>query len=268
MSNHRIAIDTTETGASVVDLLSLKANDDITPSKLAGYIESFISLKIGKIRTNLNAVQASGTIAFSSFVDGDTVTLNGITLTGKTTPSGASQWAVGSNDEDCANNLVAKINASALDLIVGCLATSRRATVTISSMVDGDTVTVNNHIFTAKTTADPGIRNQFAVGSTDTLTAANLATSINRSISHLMAGVTATSSSTIVTINYFGTLTVANSAHGTVASKTVVVVCLIPGQLGNLASLAISAHGSVSGALLTGGTEGTENIYSQNDNTY
>lgn len=268
MSNHRISIDTTESGQSVLDLLSLNANSNLSLTKMAAYLEAFTNSKTGKIRTNLNSVQASGSIAFSSFVDSDTVTLNGVTFTGKTTPSGAQQWAVGSTDEDCANNLVAKINASVVNLIAGCMAMSRRATVTISSMVDGDTVTINNHIYTAKTTPDAAFRTQFAVGVTDTITAANLAAAINRSISPLMAGVTATSASTVVTINYLGTLTVTNSAHGTVASKTVVVVCLIPGQLGNLSSLAISAHGSVSAALLTGGTEGTETIYSQNYTTY
>lgn len=268
MSTHRISIDTTESGASVIDLLALDTNDDFTPARLAAYIEAFVSIKTGKIRTNLNAVQASGTITFSSFADADTVTLNGITFTGKTSPSGAQQWAVGASDEACANNFIAKINASAVNLIVGCMAASRRATVTLSSMVDGDTVTVNNHIFTAKNTPDPGVRNQFGVGSTDTITAANLAASINRSISYLVAGVVATSATTVVTINYLGTLTVASSAHATVASNIAVMVCIIGGQLGNLSSLAISAHGSVSGALLTGGTEGTENIYSQNYVTY
>lgn len=260
LSNHRISLDLPENAASITDLLNLQANDGSSLARLAEYLDGIAGgRKIGKVRMNTGAVQASGTVTFSSFIADDTVTLNGNIFTGKASPSGANQFAVGSSDEDCANNLAAKINASALDKVAGTLGASRRATVLLSSFVDADTVTINSVVFTGKTTPAEGNREQFAIGATDTITAANLAAAINNSLR--VPGVVATSSSATVTLNYIGTLTASSSAHSTVTSTIVVVTSLIPGQIGNLCALAISAHGSVSGAVLTGGTEGTEVVF-------
>lgn len=262
-SNHRITLDVPENAASITDLLNLKANDASSLVRLSEYIDSIGSgQKLGKVRMNTGAVQASGTVTFSSFVADDTVTLNGNVFTGKATPSGANQFAVGSTDEDCANNLSAKINASTLAKMVGCLSGSRRATILLSAFVAADTVTVNSVVFTGKTTPAAGTREEFAIGTSDAITAANLCAAINNSLR--VPGVVATVSSATVTLNYIGTLTVANSAHATVTSTITVVTSLIPGQLGNLCALAISAHGSVSGAVMTGGTEGTEVIFANN----
>lgn len=260
-SNHRISLDVPENAASITDLLNLKANSTESLTRLAQYIESIGGgQKLGKVRMNTGAVQAAGTVTFSSFADADTVTLNGVVLTGKTSPSGASEFAIGSSDQDCANNLETKINASALNKIVGCLGASRRATVLLSSFVTADTVTVNSVVFTGKTTPDAGNREEFAIGATDAITATNLCAAINNSLR--VPGVVATVSSATVTLNYIGTLTATISAHGTATSTIVVVTILIPGQIGNLCTLAISAHGSVVSP--TGGTEGTEVIFAKN----
>ena len=265
MSEHRISISVPDSGASVISLLDLKANDGESIARLGQYIDGIGGgVKTGKVRTNLNAVQAVGTIAFSSFVDADTVTINGVTLTGKTSPSGASQWAVGADDEACANNLVTKINASALDKIVGCVGASRRGTVQLVSFVNADTVTVNGVVFTGKTTPTAGVREEFAIGSSDSVTAQNLLSAVLNSLKKEVAGISGSVSTDTVTFNFLGSLTLAASAHATVASKTVVVTCLIPGQIGNLCTLAISAHGSVSAANLASGTEGTEYVFSKN----
>lgn len=264
-SNHRISLDVPENAASITDLLNLKANSSESISRLSDYLASIGSgQKLGKVRINTGAVQAAGTVTFSSFADADTVTLNGVTLTGKTSPSGASQWAVGASDEACANNFAAKVNASALDKIVGVLIAIRRATVALSAFVDADTITINGHIFTGKTTPDAGSRTQFAIGSTDTITAVNLVAAVTRSLSPLVQGVAATSSSTTVTLNFNGTLTVAASAHATVTSTIAVMTSIVAGQIGNLCTLAISAHGAVSAANLASGTEGTEVIFAKN----
>jgi len=264
-TKHRISLAVHDDGPS---LLNPEASQGFI-ARLAQYFDALAGgSKSGKVRVNTGAAQATGTITFSSFADADTVTLNGVTLTGKTSPSGASQWAVGSSDEACANNLVAKINASALDKIVGCLDASRRATVLLSSFVDGDTVTVGGVVFTGKTTPDAGVREQFQIGLTDAVTAAALCDAINRSLklAKEAPNLVATVSSATVTLNYRGSLTVTNSAHATVASKIVVITCPIPGQIGNLCTLAISAHGSVSAANLASGTEGTETIFAKNSN--
>lgn len=265
MSNHRISLDVSDSGASVISLLDLKANDCESISRVGQYLEGVAGgVKTGKVRVNLNAVQATGTVTFSSFVADDTVTVNGNTLTGKVSPSGASQFAIGSNDQDCANNLVAKINASALDKIAGTVGASRRATIQLASFVTTNTVTINGIVFTGKTTPDAGVREEFAIGSSDSITASNLLDAIRRCIKPELLGVTASVSTDTVTINRVGSITASISANGTVTSTIVVVTSLVPGQIGNLCTIAISAHGSVSGANLTGGTEGTEYVFSRN----
>lgn len=108
-------------------------------------------------------------------------------------------------------------------------------TVTLSSSVATDTVTINGTVFTEVASGATG--NQFNHGSTDTITAANLAAAINASATAIVKNVvSATSAAAVVTIT----------------SKE-------QGTIGNLGTLAISAHGSVSGANLTGGTDGITN---------
>lgn len=269
MSVQRISIDTPDIAASVVGSLDLKANDAMSLNSLGRYFQSIAGgARTAKVRANVGAVQAAGTIAFSSFADADTVTINGIVLTGKTTPSGASQWAVGADDQACANNLVAKINASALDKIVGVASASRRATLLLSSFATADTVTLNGIVFTGKTTPSADSPREFAIGGTDALTAENLKVCMERAIlagcigTAGLAGITITRSSATLTINAPGTLTLSVSAHGTATSKTVVVTSIVGGQIGNLMTLAISAHGSKVDP--AGGTEGTEYIFAQN----
>ncbi len=263
-----MSLDTSDGATHINDMngLGISANDSESFAQVAHYLDAIAGGAVpAKIRLNYGATQATGTITFSSFADADTITVNGVTLTGKTTPSGASQWAVGATDEACANNLVALINASALASIVGCVGATRRATVTVAAMVDGDTVTINGVVFTCKASPSAAVREQFQLGTSDTVTASNLKNAVNKSINVLLAGIVATSATTIVTLNFIGgALTVANSAHGTVASTIVVMTCIIAGTLGNLSSLAISAHGSVSAALMTGGAEGTEVIFAKN----
>lgn len=106
-------------------------------------------------------------------------------------------------------------------------------TVTLSSMVAADTVTINGTVFTCEASGATG--NQFNVGASDTLTAANLAAAINAS----------------------ATAVVVDNVVATSAAAVVTVTCKEQGTIGNLCTLAISAHGSVSAANLASGTDGT-----------
>lgn len=116
-------------------------------------------------------------------------------------------------------------------LLVATSAVAATGTVTLASSISGDTVTINGVVFTE--VASGATNNQFNHGATDTITAANLASAINISTTaNVNRVVSATSAAAIVTIT----------------SK-------VPGNIGNLGTLAISAHGSVSGATLTGGSE-------------
>lgn len=110
--------------------------------------------------------------------------------------------------------------------------------VTFSSFVDGDTVTVNGVVLTGKNS--PTGASQFAIGATDTLTAAAFAARINNTdgngapAAKIWGVVTATSAAAVSTIT---------------ANET--------GAIGNLYTLAISAHGSVTGATFASGADGT-----------
>jgi phage tail sheath gpL-like len=105
-------------------------------------------------------------------------------------------------------------------------------TVTLSSHVATDTVTINGTTFTCVSSGATG--NQYNVGGNDTSTAVNLAAAINAS----------------------ATSVVVDNVYATAASGVVTVTAIDPGTSGNQITLAISAHGSVSGARATGGTNG------------
>lgn len=85
---------------------------------------------------SMTGVQASGTITFSSFADSDTITINGTVLTGKTSPSGASQFAVGASNSACATNAAACINANTT-LNKQVVASASGAVVTITAIAAG-----------------------------------------------------------------------------------------------------------------------------------
>jgi phage tail sheath gpL-like len=106
-------------------------------------------------------------------------------------------------------------------------------TVTISSMVATDTVTINGVVFTCVASGATG--NQFNVGGSDTVTATNLAAAVNASTS----------------------AKIVNAVRASSATNVVTITAMPAAAIGNLFTLAISAHGSVSGANLTGGTDGT-----------
>jgi phage tail sheath gpL-like len=107
-------------------------------------------------------------------------------------------------------------------------------TITLDAFVEDDTVTINGVVFTGK--AAPAGAQQFAVNADDAVTAANLAAKINASaLAKIVGVVTATS-----------------------ALKVVTVTAVAPGLVGNVCTLAISAHGSVSGANLAGGATGAQ----------
>lgn len=219
-----------------------------------------VGAKQGRVHIHSGATQAVGTMVFSSFADADTVVINGTTLTGKTTPSGTAQWAVGASDEACANNFVAKVNASALSAISGIIYATRRATCAVSSMADADTVTINGVVFTCKATPTEGNKGHFQLGTSDTVTAVNLAKAINMNGDPALAIIAATSATTTVTINFDGTLVASNSAHGTITSTTAVLTCVIAGVIGNLCTLTTGGgHGTATAP--TGGADGTEKVF-------
>ena len=118
-------------------------------------------------------------------------------------------------------------------------AVTASGTVTFASFAAADTFTVGSETFTAS--ASPSGNNQFLVTGGDTLAAAAAAAKINAH-PNLLQTVTATSALAVITIT-----------------------CKVPGLIGNYINIAISAHGSVSGAKLASGadatTYSTQNLY-------
>jgi len=114
--------------------------------------------------------------------------------------------------------------------------TRASGTITLSSFAAADTVTINGTVLTASAT--PTTSAQFLSTGGDTVVAAALALCINNNAT-LDGQVIAISAGAIVTVS-----------------------CVIAGLIGNLCSLAISAHGSVSGAVMTGGVDGLSGVIS------
>ncbi len=107
--------------------------------------------------------------------------------------------------------------------------------VTFASFVADDTVTVNGTLFTGK--AVPVGTAQFLIGASNAATAINFAAKVN---AHPVAS-----------------LIVSAAAVGAVVTLT----SLIPGGAGNKLTLAISAHGSVTGANFASGTGQAGGMY-------
>jgi phage tail sheath gpL-like len=136
-------------------------------------------------------------------------------------------------------NLISKILTGAawasIRVVQG--AVSAVNAVTFSSIAAADTVTVCGTVFTGSNTPTTSV--QFLTGTTDTLSAVSLAAKIN---AHSTVGklVSATSTGAVISL-----------------------VCNTPGLVGNFLTLAISAHGSVTGATFASGAEGNNGTLHQ-----
>jgi len=112
-----------------------------SPVEILQAIERYIGRMSGgavssKVYLSTTVVPASGTITFSSFVATDTITINGTTLTGSDTPSGASQFKTGTTDTLAAAAAAACINANTT-LNKQVVATSALTVITITALVPG-----------------------------------------------------------------------------------------------------------------------------------
>lgn len=125
---------------------------------------------------------------------------------------------------------VAGAFSSAWKIVTGAVRAT--GTVTFSSWVATDTVTVGAVVLTGSAT--PANENQFLSTGNDAADAVAFAACVN---AHSVL-------SKIVSV-------------ATPTTATATITCLVPGAIGNQVGLAISAHGSVSAATLTGGVDGT-----------
>jgi hypothetical protein len=139
------------------------------------------------------------------------------------------------------NNLIDLLAAMAGGSMNGSLAVTiddgndvaASGTLTLASVVATNTCTVNGVTFTAVASGATG--NQFNVGGTDTITAVNLASAINGSITAGVTGVVSASS----------------------AAAVVTVSAIAAGAGGNSLALAGGTHITASGSTLAGGVTAT-----------
>ncbi len=86
----------------------------------------------------MNAVQAAGTVTFSSFTTGDTVTVGATTITGAAgAPANENEFDASGNDASDATNFAACVNAHSVLSKYLSAAKTATATVTLTSLVPG-----------------------------------------------------------------------------------------------------------------------------------
>jgi hypothetical protein len=257
MSSHVILIDTPIAAPSFEGTIRPLTGKREMVNALARYFNEIAAgNELAKLRMEFSGVVATNAVTLASFVAADTVTLNGVVFTGRASNPAANEFVVGTNEVG-SNNLRTALLASTSAKVVSMIRAYKVGTVTLSSFVNNDTVTINGIVFTGKTTPAAATREQFAIGSTDTKTGINLANAILNSLHPNLAGlISASPSAGVVTLTFESSSTLAISAHGSVANAIVRIDLTMPGAIGNLATLAISAHGSVTGANFASGADG------------
>jgi phage tail sheath gpL-like len=135
-----ILITTQDSAQAVKDKLILSRQ---SPTTLLEAIAQYFHRMSGgitaaKVQVSTTVVQASGTITFSSFVQDDTITVNGTLLTGKDSPSGSAQFqtGAGTTDTTIAAAAAACINANST-LNKQVVATSASNVLTVTALVPG-----------------------------------------------------------------------------------------------------------------------------------
>lgn len=189
---------------------------------------------------------ATGTITCASVANNDTVTIQGVVFTAKTSPSATvpTQWARGGTNTADAAALVACVNAYA--------PTNALVTATNSAGV------VTLRAVTAGTAA-----NSYTLASSDGATlavsGATLAGGAAAGNNAWDPGNTATTAAVAFTaaVNASSTAAVSGNVSATSALGVVTLTARAPGQGGNVTLTKSGSNIAVSGALLTGGALGT-----------
>lgn len=133
--------------------------------------------------------------------------------------------------KDYFKQITSGIRPASVQTKVNCAYAS--GTITLSSFVATDTVTINGIVYTCVASGATGAF-QFNVGGTDTLSAVAIVAAVNADASNNLM-VVASSVGAVVTITAY-----------------------LPGALGNAVTIAISAHGTASAARIAGGTNGDQ----------
>lgn len=145
MANIQTQITLTHAREVIQTIKSMLLKDGTMPKEEARSVRNYFNALIGSERAGKfsvqvnsgDAVQASGTITFSSLANNDTITVGSVTFTAKTSgASGTTQFNLGGSDTNAAVNAAAKIIAHP-DLLPFLSATAATGVITIKCLVAG-----------------------------------------------------------------------------------------------------------------------------------
>lgn len=190
---------------------------------------------------------ATGTVTFASALNNDTITVQGVVFTAKTSPSATDplQFALGANDTAAAANFIAAVNAYPYLSTTYVTGTSASAVATLRAVnagTGGNAITLasinNTRLAVSGATLSGGAaasNNAWDPGNTAATAAAALAAAVNAS----------------------STAAVSGNVVATVAAGVVTLKARTPGQGGNVTLAKSGSNITVSGAALTGGALGS-----------
>lgn len=135
-----VVVQTTDNANGVLAKIAHGKAGLCSLGKLTQYLQTIDAGAVQAAVTFITtAVQASGTVTFSSIANNDTVTINGRVYTAKTSgAAGLNQFNIGGSDTAAAVNLAAIINADTSALVSGVVTASAATTVvTVKAVTPG-----------------------------------------------------------------------------------------------------------------------------------
>ncbi len=226
---------------------------------------------------NLGVV-ATGTVTAASAQAGDTVTLNGTTLTAHASTAANNQFVVGATDAATASNIAACINGSSTALVsTHCRALARAAVVHIFSRFggkggnatrlassDGTRLAVSGARLTGGTIAQwegAQASGTVTISGADGGTYRATVNGVNCDATGTNGDDSATATSLAAAVNSSTDALVQGLVHASASSGVVTITAVHGGPQGNAITLAATGTGATaSGALLTGGAAPTSAV--------
>lgn len=127
-----ITIDISGTDSTVINCGGMTFTGFILPSLFTGTLITFL------IGNSADGFQANGLILFTgTTTNGDTININGVTLTFVSTTPGANQIAIGADAAGTAANLQTFLNATVNASLLACTYSTVGALVTVTAVTAG-----------------------------------------------------------------------------------------------------------------------------------
>lgn len=172
MSGFSLHVDTADDAAFLESRVFVSEE---TPTNLIKIKNAISGILAGTFQTGIAAINvasasatATVTIGAGDFANNDTITINGVAFTAKTSGATGNQFNIGASLTETATNLVEAIENSSTKLIIQTVkASSDGAVVTLTSRIPGviGNVTAGGGLFTlAKSAANVTLTATFAGG--------------------------------------------------------------------------------------------------------